>query len=233
MSKTNPPDVLDLLTDFPHAAGAFAEMKRYVKLVSQFEDFPTAQTTTRLKAELTRTTDPVRQSELQYELKVAERDTTSSVPRIVWGSILVAIYATFETGIKAALMHWGSQVPGASVFECKGTGLLKVAGAYAASEIEVELFPNSSVKAVVLELKLLRDSFAHSAGRVPSRRKEFHSLIENSRARGYPILIEEESWIAPPRAVAFYLLQTEQSYKLFSEAVMEKYIARMAPRTEA
>ncbi len=209
-------------------------MRRYVKLVSQFADFPSAQTATRLKAELRRTTDPVREGELQYEIEVAERDARSTVPRIVWGSILVATYATFETGVKTALTHWGSQVPGAASFECKGTGqFLKLASAYARDEVGVVLFHNAALKSAVLELKSLRDSFSHSAGQMPGRRTELHVTIEKSRARGYLITIEDNNWVAPPRAVAFYLLQAERVYKLFSEAVMEKYLARMAPRTEA
>ena len=71
MSNPGPLDVLDLLTDFPHAAGAFAEMQRYITQVSQFADFPSAQTVTRLKAELNRTNDPVREGELEYEIEVA------------------------------------------------------------------------------------------------------------------------------------------------------------------
>lgn len=234
MSNSSPTDVLDLLTEFPHAAGAFAEMRRYVRLVSQFSDFPTAQAAARLKAELKSTTDPVREGELQYRIEVAERDAKLIVPRIVWGSILVAVYATFETGVKGALAHWGRSVPGAAAFDCKGTGqFLKVARKYAETEVQVELFPNPGLKSIVLELKAFRDSFAHSAGQMPIRRTELHSSIEKSRVRGYPIAVEDNMWIAPPRAVAFYLLQAERAYKLFSEAVMEKYIARMVPGTEA
>ncbi len=127
-----------------------------------------------------------------------------------------------------------NHVPGASAFDCKGTGqFLKTAGAYAVKEIEVELFPDLALKAIVLELKSLRDSFAHSAGRMPIRRTELHSSIEKSCTRGYQISIEDNNWIEHPRAVAFYLLRAEQAYKLFSGAVMEKYVARMAPQAEA
>ena len=204
MASKDPTDVLDLLTEFPHAAGAFAAMRRYVKMVSQFADFPTAQAATRLKAELARTTDPVREGELQYEIEVAERDAQSTVPRIVWGSILVAIYATFETGVKGALMHWGSNVPGAPAFECRRTGqFLKNAGGYSDSQIRVKLFTNSSLKATVHELKSLRDSFAHGAGQMPSHRTELLSSIEKSNARGYPITVEHNAWIASPRSVVF------------------------------
>lgn len=234
MTTADPTDILDLLTEFPDAGGAFAEMRRYVKLVSLIADFPSAQAATRLKAELNRTTDPVREGELQYEIEVAERDARSTVPRIVWGSILVATYATYETGVKNALIHWGSHVPAASAFECKGTGqFVKTATAYAANEVGVTLFPDPELKTVVLELKSLRDSFAHAAGQMPSRRTELHSSIEKSRARGYPITVEDNNWIAPPRAVAFYLLKAEQAYKLFSNAVVERYLARMAPRSGA
>jgi hypothetical protein len=233
MTNADPTDILDLLTEFPQAAGAFADMRRYVKLVSQFSDFPSAQAATRLRAELNCTTDPVREGELQYEIEVAERDARSTVPRIVWGSILVATYATFETGVKSALVHWGSKVPGASAFECNGAGqFLKVASTYAEREVGIVLFPDQPLKVAILELKSLRDSFAHAAGQMPSRRTKLHSSIEKSCARGYPIAIEDNNWIATPKAVAYYLLKAERAYKLFSEAVMEKYLAGMVPRTD-
>ncbi len=234
MSNPTSTDVLDLLTDFPHSAGAFAEMQRYIKQVSQFADFPSAQIVTRLQAELKRTNDPVREGELQYEIEVAEADGRSVVPRIVWGSILVAIYATFEAGVKAALMHWGANIPGAKAFECKRQGqFLNVAAEYATEQVGVALFSTPSLKADVLDLKTLRNSFAHSAGRVPSRRAELQQAIERSCARGHPILIEGDTWITTPRAAAFYFLRAQQASRVFSAAVMEKYIARMGPSTDA
>jgi len=234
MSNTGSPDVLDLLTDFPLAAGAFAEMQRYIKQVSQFADFPSAQTVARLKAELKRTHDPVRVGELEYEIEVAQTDGCSTMPRIVWGSILVAIYATFETGIKSALTHWGGNVPGANKFDCKRQGqFLDTATNYAKEQIGIDLFPSPSIKAEVLDLKALRNSFAHSAGRMPSRRTELHQAIERACARGYPIVVEGDAWVTTPRAAAFYFLRTQQAYKIFSAAAMEKYIARMVPPTEA
>jgi len=232
MPTANPTDILDLLTEFPHAAGAFAEMRRYVKLVSQFADFPSAQATVRMKAELNRTSDPVREGELKYEIEVAEQDARNTVPRIVWGSILVATYATYETGVKNVLIHWSRNVPGALGFDCKRTGqFLKTATAYAANEVGIALFPSAELKAVVLELKSLRDSFAHAAGQMPSRRTELHSSIDKSCARGYPIVVEDNNWIAPPRAVAFYLLKAERAYKSFSDAVLERYMLRMGVAT--
>ena len=230
MKKTAPADILDLLTDFPLTADAFSEMRRYVKLVSQFSDFPSIQTTTRLRAELDRTTDPVRKGELQYEIAIAEYDADNAVPRIVWGSILVATYAMFETGVKSSLIYWSNNVPGASTFECNGTGrFLRNASGYSEREVKIDLFPDPRLKAIIYELKSLRDSFAHAGGQMPGRRTELHSSIEKSCARGYPIAIENSNWIATSRAVAFYLLKTEQAYKLFIKAIMEKYLARMAP----
>jgi len=63
--------MVDLLTDFPQAAGAFADMRRYLKLVWQFSDFPSAQAATWLRTELNCTTDPVREGELRSEIEVA------------------------------------------------------------------------------------------------------------------------------------------------------------------
>lgn len=230
MATEDPTNVLDLLTEFPHSGGAFAEVRRYLRAVAQFSDFPSAQTVTRLKAELRRTTDPVREGELQYEIEVAERDARSTVPRIVWGSILVAVYATFETGVRNALSHWASHVPAAAAFEVKGNGqFLRAATAYAKAEIGTELFPNTTLKEAVLDLKAFRDSFAHTAGRMPSRRTELNSSIERAAKRGLLVTIEDGNWVATPRLAAYYFLRTEQAYRLFSEAVMDRYVARMLP----
>ena len=78
-----------------------------------------------------------------------------------------------------------------------------------------------------------RNSFAHSAGRMPSRRTELHQAIERACARGYPIVIEGDAWVTTPRAAAFYFLRAQQAYKVFAAAVMEKYIGHMAPPAEA
>lgn len=225
-------DILDLLTEFPQATGAFAEMRRYIRGVAQFSEFAGAQSVTRLKAELQRTTDPVREGELLYELEVAEHDAKSNVPRIVWGSVLVAVYATFETGVRNALAHWSNRVPMAAAFEVKGNGLLKLASSYAESEVGIELFPDTALKEIVLELKTFRDSFAHSTGRMPSRRTELHSSIDKANRRGLSVEVEDGNWIASPRLSAYYLIGTERAYKVFCDGVMDKYIQRMSRRTE-
>lgn len=227
-------DVLDILTEFPHATGAFGEMRRYVRSVAQFSDFPSAQAVTRLKAELRKTTDPVREGELQYEIEEAERDAALTVPRIVWGSILVAVYATFETGVRNVLTHWAASVPLAAPFVLKGSGqFLKTAEEYAAKTIGVPLFPEEPLKESVRELKEFRDSFAHSAGRMPSRRTGLHTAIDKARKRGYEIAISDDNWIAGPRLAAYYLLRTERAYKIFSGQVMNKYVSCKLSPNEA
>ena len=110
---------------------------------------------------------------------------------------------------------------------------MDIAVAYAAEQVGIALFSNPSLKADVLDLKTLRNSFAHSAGRVPSRRAELQQAIGRACSRGHPILIEGETWITTPRAAAFYFLRAQQASKIFSAAVMEKYIARMVPSTDA
>ncbi|MDB5985439.1 MAG: hypothetical protein JWR16_492 [Nevskia sp.] len=221
------------MTEFPHSAGAFAEVRRYIGAVAQFADFPSAQTVIRLKAELRKTTDPVREGELLYEIEVAEQDARSTVPRIIWGSILVAIYATFETGVRNALSHWASNVPGAAEFQVGGKGhFLKIASAYSESEVGTELFPDKGLKEAVLELKAFRDSFAHSAGQLPSRRTQLHSSIDKATKRGLAVTVEDGNWGATPRLVAYYFLRVERSYELFSNAVMSIYVSRMSLHAE-
>ena len=61
---------------------------------------------------------------------------------------------------------------------------------------------------------------------MPSRRTPLHASIDKARNRGYPVTIEEETWIANPRLAAFYLLRTERTYKAFSQLVMERYVTR-------
>jgi len=148
----------------------------------------------------------------------------------MWGSILVATYATFETGVRNALSHWSRNVPSAEVFEIKGNGqFLKIAATYSEREIQTKLFPDEKLRKTVLELKAFRDSFAHSAGRMPLRRTKLHSAIEQAAKRGFAIVIEDGSWIASPRLAAHYLRCTERAYRLFSDAVMRECRSHAIP----
>lgn len=84
----------------------------------------------------------------------------------------------------------------------------------------------------MLELKAFRDSFAHAAGQMPARQTALHSSIAKCKRMGLALKVQDGYWAASPRLAAHYFLRTEQAYKLFSEAFVNSYVARMTPRDD-
>ena len=233
-APSTPLDVLDLLAEFPQALGDFGELRRYVRAVAQFSEFPGAQTVTRLKAQLKRTEDPVRQAELEYEIGVAETDSQTTIPRIVWGSILVAVYATYETSITNVLRFWCERIAQSAPFNPKAEReFLKSASAFANREIGIPLFENESIREAVFGLKALRNSFAHAAGKLPNRRTELHAALDAARSMKLEVAVVDGKWVASPRLAAYHLLQAERAYKAFSKFVIEAYVAHAQRADEA
>ena len=235
MNEDDPFDLLDVIGEFPLAAGAFAEMRRYVKAVAQFSDHVGSQTVVRLGAQLRRVRDPVSEAELEYEIEVARRDAETTIPRVIWGSVLVAIYATYETGVRNALMFWNEKVAGSARFNSRQEGgFLKSASEYARSEIGVELFTDEGTREIVYELRTLRNSFAHATGEMPQRKGELHRALLSAQSRGIEVTVVEGAWIASPRCAVRYLLFVERTYKQFADKVIERYlVARRGGPTSA
>lgn len=224
-------DFLDIAAEFPFRAGAFGELQRYIRGVAQFSDHASAQTALRLAAQLQHEFDPVRQAELEYEIEVVNHDAEKTIPRVVWGSVLVAIYATYESSVSTAFTFWQKHVPGVPRFNPKTEReFLKSAESYAKTVVQVQLFQSPSTREAVFELKALRNAFSHNAGRMPAQKTELQSALEAARKRSLEITVTEEFWIATPRVAAYYVLATERAYREFANEVLHRYVSHVQSR---
>ncbi|SCX59772.1 hypothetical protein [Nitrosospira sp. Nsp1] len=111
MSKSDrvtedPFEDFDLIFDFPWAVDSFAELKRFVRVVHQFMPHATDQQTVRIRARIKAETDPVAMGEFEGELEAIMHDASTVLPRLVWGGVLVSVYAAFEYGVHQILEHW-------------------------------------------------------------------------------------------------------------------------------
>lgn len=213
----------DLACEFPHTAGAFAELQRYVRTVDQFLPHAASQQAIRIRAQLKRVTDPVRTGELEHELEIAALDATVTLPRVVWGGVLVSIFATYENGVRMALRHWQRTTNDPEDFcVLPRKGFIKSADAYASARFGVKLFQDGGSREAITSLNSFRNSFAHGSGLVSDLPATLAKAINEKQHPGVSIEIVDGQWIANARSAAYYTLSAERAASQFGDAVLAK-----------
>lgn len=213
----------DLICEFPFAAGTFGELRRYVRTVYQFLPHASAQQSIRIEAQLAREADPVRTGELEYELELSAHDAAVMLPRVVWGGVLVSIFAAYENGVRTALRHWQSSTGELEEFHLLSRkDFLKSADVYADAHLGVALFQNNKLREALTALKSFRNSFAHGSGLVSDLPDAIAKAIREKRHAGVMVEIVDGQWVANARCAAYYLLSAERAINQFGDAVLAK-----------
>lgn len=225
--------LLDELCEFPWAIDAFSDLRRYVRVVSDFLPHATAQQAVRLSARIKSESNPVTIGEFESELESVRRDESTVLPRLVWGGVLISCYSAFEFGVESMFKHWRIKTGCSISFESfkkakqkakdeRGIDFLSLAEMYADDLIGVPLFSSDGLREKLFELKDLRNSFAHTGGRLsPTLKAKINKIARAELA----LDIVDDHWIASLQAVEFYLLVAERVILSFGDAVSEKCLS--------
>jgi hypothetical protein len=227
-------DEFDLRCEFPSIGGAFGELRRYVRAVHHFLPHSSAQQAVRLQARITRELDPVTAGELEHDLEVVINDEQVTLPRVVWGGVMVSVFATYENGARLALRHWQRTTTHTVEFRVlPRKDFLKSAEAYAKEHIGVPLFSSAFERDALWDLKAFRNSFAHGSGLLSDLSNRLQlAIAAKDRHAGVAMMVSEGQWVSNARSSAYYLLVAERSAKRFGETILEKCIEhhRQRPR---
>lgn len=213
----------DLIGDFPFAIDAFAELRRYVCVVNDFILHVTDQQGVRIAASIKRESDPVALAEMEYELEAVARDGSTVLPRLIWGGILVSVFAAFEFGVRETLKHWQAVVGYSEEFRVlPRKDFIKSAELYAKEHIELPLFESQHVRQTLMNLKEFRNSFAHGSGLLSDLSSNLVTAINQRSHVSVSLEVEDGQWIGNARSTAYYLLSSERAIQTFGERVLEK-----------
>lgn len=216
----------DLICDFPFAIDAFAELRRYIRAANDFIPHVTAQQGVRIAARIKRESDPVTLDEMKYELEAVAHDGSTVLPRLIWGGILVSVFAAFEFGVKKTIKHWQAVVGHSEEFQVlRRKDFIKSAELYAKEHIELPLFESQHVRQTLIDLKEFRNSFAHGSGLLSDLPSNLINAINQHQHAGVSLEVEDGQWVGNARSTAYYLLSSEKAIKTFGECVLEKCLA--------
>ena len=222
----DPFDDFDLVCDFPHSAGTFSELRRYVRAIHEFLPHASAQQAIRVGARLKQEDDSVRVGELAYELETINADSQVSLPRLIWGGVLVTVFGAYESSVIQTIRHWQKTTGHPEAFEKIGRrDILKVAKDYSDRHIGVALFEGEGLHHIVTELKSFRKSFAHGSGLLSDLPADLVAAIKRQKHPGVSMAVEDGKWVANARSAAFYLLNIEKASATFGSAVLGKCLA--------
>ena len=215
-------DTFDADCDFPWQDGAFNHLKRYIVSVDQSLALAHDLQTKALRDAISVETLPVALGELQYELARLEGEDEVSNQRMVWGGLLVSIYAMFEHGLEQIFEHWRLATDG-PVFKTKGgEDIVSAAVRHSADCMELRLFEAASERDCLNQLRTLRKSFVHKGGKITAIPPNLWTIIQSKKNLGFPLEVVEERWCANVFAAQYYLNGAHQVMRRFSRAVSEK-----------
>ena len=93
-------DIINAGCDFPWSGPQFAHLGRLITSVDQFLEVALDLQAKDIENEISLETDPVAVGEMSSELAGMHDDDWSATQRVVWGGLLVTIYAAFESGLE-------------------------------------------------------------------------------------------------------------------------------------
>lgn len=215
----------DLICEFPFAIDTFAQLRRYISAANDFIPHVTAQQGVRITARIKRASDPVSVAEMEAELEAVTRDGSTVLPRLIWGGILVSVFAAFEYGVKRTLKHWQATVGHSAEFRIlPRKDFIKSAEIYTRDQIGLPLFNSQQTRNTLVDLKSFRNSFAHGSGLLSDLPENLVTAINQCRNPGVSLEVEDGQWVGNARSAAYYLLSSERAIQTFGESVLEKCI---------
>ena len=228
MPSPNTPSIdpfaeFDLICEFPFALDAFAELRRYVRAINDFFPHIAAQQSVRITARIKQAPDSIAQAEMESELEAVGLDGAVVLPRIIWGGVLVSVFAAFEYGVKRTFKHWQTTVGHTVEFKVlPRKDFLKSAEAYADKQMQLPLFTSEALRQTLMDLKAFRNSFAHGSGLLSDLPSTLVAAVEQKQHPGVCLEVEDGQWVGNARSAAYYLLRSESAIKTFGECVLEK-----------
>lgn len=213
----------DLICEFPFATDAFAELRRYVRAVNDFIPHVAAQQSLRITARIKRAPDPIAQAEMESELEAVSHYGAVVLPRIIWGGVLVSLFAAFEYGVKRTLKHWQTTTGHSVEFRVlPRRDFLISAERYADEQMQLRLFKSEALRQTLMDLKALRNSFAHGSGLLSDLPRNLKSAVSQKLHPGVCLEVEEGQWVGNAKSAAYYLVRGESAVKDFGDCALEK-----------
>lgn len=220
------PDPLDAACDFPWSRGTFARLHRCIITVDQGLAHASDLQARSLEDAIARSTDPVSEGELTYELEQLRDQDSPANGRVVWGGLVVSIYAAFEHGLEQIFDHWRNETGGPQ-FRAKGAeDLLAAAARHSVEAIGVPLFGSEPDRQPLDQLRELRRSFVHKGGRIAKFPPATWSAIQGIKNVGFPLAVIEERWCADAFAARYYLKAADRVLTSYSQRVFDMILDR-------
>jgi hypothetical protein len=215
-------DTFDADCDFPWQDGMFMHLRRYIASVDQFLALAHDLQSKAINDAMSFSTHPVALGELQYELMRLNEEDALSNQRVVWGGLLVSIYAAFEHSLEQIFQHWRLATDGPA-FKAKGReDIVAAAVRHSDQCVAISLFKNTSEPDCLNQLRMLRNSFVHKSGRLDAIPPNMWSSIQSRKHLGFPLEVVDQRWCANVFAAQYYLDGAYQVMRRFSREVSEK-----------
>lgn len=234
--KTNSSDTWNFISsapDFYVAMAPLSDLITFIKSVHEFLPYVADQESIRLKAIINKKEaahDHETVGECEFELEEITRRKKEAWPQIVWGGMLVSIYAAFEHGIGQVLTNWRTAFNSSPAFQRKrGQDFIAAADGYASAQIQIALFPDKTHRRLITDLKELRNSYVHNGNRLYSLNKHIQAKISEGKYIGCSITEEgdELKWIADARTCLFFALKARNIIRHFGNAAFDAYDIRL------
>lgn len=217
--------VLNAGCDFPWSDGLFGHLERYIGTADHFlaiaQDLQSKSLAEALNSEL----DPVAVRELAYELERLQGADLKSNRRLIWGGLLVSIYAAFEQSSAQIFAHLQVAAGSAAFKIGRRENLIAATARHSTVNVGIEIFDTSVELGCLDQLRMLRKSFVHSGGKIVALPPDVWSAIQMTKGTGFPLEDHDERWCANAFAALHYLKVARRVMQRFSGKAFDKCLA--------
>lgn len=231
--STNSGDAWDFISsapDFHVAMIPLLDLISFIQAMHEFLPYIASQQSIRVHAIINKENDPVAIGECGGELEEIIRRDKEIWPQIVWGSVLVSIYAAFEHGVEQVFKNWRSVFNTDPAFSQKQRqDFLAAAEEYATAQIKISLFSDKAHQRSMINLKELRNSYVHNGCRFSLLPQRVQTALTENKYIGCQIIGENEDakWIADARTCLFFALQAKNIVRLLGDTAFRAYELRL------
>ena len=215
-------DAFDAACDFPWQDGVFKHFERYIALVDESLALAHDLQSKAINNAIAIETHPVELGELQYELTRLKGEDAFSNQRLIWGGLLVSMFALFEHGLEQIFEHWRLSANG-PVFKTKGReDVVSAAVRHSTECMELNIFETEFERDVLNQLRALRKSFVHKGGKITAIPPNAWTAIQSRKQVGFPLAVIDDRWCANAFAAHYYLKAVQEVMRRFSRSVVSK-----------
>jgi len=187
------------------------------------------QTLIRFKAQIERQAPTLTREDIEIELEHIKSEIENSIPSSFYGSFILTLYAELESAISDVADYVRKKESSRlSIQDLREANSLKRLSLYLETLLKEPLKAPAEVIALLQELQLVRNVFAHANGSLRGQRQERRAALQAFADENIGLVIEDNSLIPTTQ----FLKASVSAVATFVNAILAQLATRYPARSK-